>query len=192
MALAGEVCGGIIGAFACNCVFPHSLQLFALLLGDEFIGDDETLETVIIIAPLYIRNSPVCNAGNGICTALSGGGDHNCGLKEISLCLCEKDKALINGCSFLCGIAICFILAENCFIDLTVIAGNVFGGSNDGGVRSGHGSIGGVLIAIGIGGLCCIGVGSGFFGGTAGNDHAECHYDDNEQSDESLHFLFPP
>ena len=76
MSLGGKVCSRIVLALACNCLSPLSEHVCALLGSAEFIRDNHALKTVIIVTPLNIRNGSGSYSGNGVCAALSRGGDH--------------------------------------------------------------------------------------------------------------------
>ena len=74
-------------------------KVSALLLGEELVGDDQTLDTVVIVAPLNVRNGVGSDTADGVSAVLGGGGDHDGGVKQLGLSLRILHKALVNSLS---------------------------------------------------------------------------------------------
>ena len=126
VALAGQYGSGIIGGSSGKSSFPSSYQLGALFLGDELVTDDHALQTVVVVAPLYIGDSPVRHAADGVSTALGGVRDHDGRLKQMGLSLGIEHKALVIGGGSLSGGHKLFVLAKSSLILLLIVAADVF------------------------------------------------------------------
>ena len=126
VALLGQIGGGIIGALTGHSGSPQLHQILTFFLGDEFIGDDQAVQAVVVVAPLDIGDGTGSHTADGIVTALSGGGDHDSGVQQSGLGLGEENKSLVNGVGrILCGGEQLGILTQSLLVDVLIVLADI-------------------------------------------------------------------